>query len=203
MLERLWLEAFQRLADRAAHEVKNPLNGIAVNLEVVRRRAARGGADAASLVPFAETAAEELQRATELVDSLLTLARPARGPVDLWLALQPLVRLRAAIAAADGGVVTAERSSDAALVAAVDGVTVRLALATALEAVSYGGAHVRCTVTRHGDVIEVDLRGSEPVVPLAEPVCATIAAGGVELRYSPDGITLGFPASANDGPHTM
>ena len=45
----LWLAMVQRLMGRAAHDVKDSLNGVAVNLEVIRSRAAR--ADAPALHP--------------------------------------------------------------------------------------------------------------------------------------------------------
>ena len=37
----LWLAVVQRLMGRASHDVKDSLNGVAVNLEVIRSRAAR------------------------------------------------------------------------------------------------------------------------------------------------------------------
>ncbi|HEY9425509.1 MAG TPA: histidine kinase dimerization/phospho-acceptor domain-containing protein, partial [Gemmatimonadaceae bacterium] len=91
----------QSLADRAAHEIRNPLNGLAVNLEVVRSRAARGAGDLASIARFAESASGEMERAAELVQALLELARPLAAPVDLWSALRPMVVLHNAIAVAE------------------------------------------------------------------------------------------------------
>ena len=48
-----------------AHDVRNALNGVAVNLEVARSRAQRG-VDVAGIAPFMETAAEQLELATRL-----------------------------------------------------------------------------------------------------------------------------------------
>lgn|GEM_PF-1204100 len=48
-----------------AHDVRNALNGVAVNLEVARVRVARG-ADAAQVAPFLETAAQQLDAAARL-----------------------------------------------------------------------------------------------------------------------------------------
>ncbi len=47
------------------HDVRNALNGVAVNLEVARSRAARG-ADATQVAPFIETAVQQLDAATRL-----------------------------------------------------------------------------------------------------------------------------------------
>src|SRR6185437_2209000 len=98
--ERLWREALERLAGRAAHEIRNPLNGLTVSVEVLRSRLTRGGVAPQSLQPFAESAAEELRRVTPLLDALLSLARQPRTPVDLWTAVQPVLQLQAAVAAA-------------------------------------------------------------------------------------------------------
>lgn len=48
-----------------AHDVRNALNGVSVNLEVARSRAQRG-VDIAQVAPFLETAAQQLEAATRL-----------------------------------------------------------------------------------------------------------------------------------------
>jgi len=48
-----------------AHDVRNALNGVAVNLEVARSRAERG-ADVRQVAPFIETAVQQLDAATRL-----------------------------------------------------------------------------------------------------------------------------------------
>lgn len=50
---------------KLAHDVRNALNGVAVNLEVARSRVSRG-ADASQVSPFLETAAQQLEAATSL-----------------------------------------------------------------------------------------------------------------------------------------
>ena len=62
----LWLAALQRALDRAAHDVKDALNGVSVNLEVVRSRASRADAAASAVAPFADAAAHQLDRLTAL-----------------------------------------------------------------------------------------------------------------------------------------
>jgi hypothetical protein len=56
-----------RLAElqQLAHDVRNALNGVAVNLEVARSRAQRE-ASIAQVVPFLETAAQQLDAAARL-----------------------------------------------------------------------------------------------------------------------------------------
>ncbi len=100
----LWLGALGRLAGRAAHELKNPLNGLALNLEVVRSRSARAGIEAAALAPVrAALPRVSSSGCIPLVDALLALARPLPNPVDLRAAMPPLLVLYRAIAVAGGG----------------------------------------------------------------------------------------------------
>lgn len=189
--ERLWLQALQRLADDAAHEIRNPLNGLAVNLEVVRSRAERGGADVASVARFATAAAGELQRSTELVDALLMLSRPARAPVDLWMVLQPLVTLHAAIAAAAGGEVVLERPAELVVETEADPVTTRLAVASALDGVAHGTAKVRCTVETRDGAVAVNVLGA-PAEALAGEVRAALERAGIGVELLSDGLRLLF-----------
>lgn len=60
--------------NRLAHDVKNALNGVAVNLEVARTRATRGVSDPAQLVPFLDSAAQQLDTAARLHKQFTDLA---------------------------------------------------------------------------------------------------------------------------------
>ncbi len=70
-----------RLADDLAHEIKNPLHAMVINLELVKRRAQAG--DVARALERADVVAAEVMRLNELIDQLLQLLRPTRqdGPV--------------------------------------------------------------------------------------------------------------------------
>ena len=197
-----WLDALQRLADRAAHEIRNPLNGAFVSLEVVRHRAAAPNADVAAIVPFADTAAGEVEKAVELVGALLALARPAPTPVDLWAVLRALVVLYRAISATDGGSVTVDRPTDVSVETATNGDAARLALASAIEATMAGRGAVHCSVERLGDNLAVRVRGAGGVSAIPEPVQETIVSAGIQLRDDSDGITLLFSALGRDGMDT-
>jgi len=75
-------DVLSRLADDLAHEIKNPLNAIVVNLEVLRIRVANGAGEAAR--ERADVIEHEITRVHALVDQLLQLLRPpktASGPV--------------------------------------------------------------------------------------------------------------------------
>jgi hypothetical protein len=76
----LWAETFQSLANVVAHDFRNALNAVAVNLEVVRSRSARG-AEASAIAPFAATAATNFETAAAAAEALLAFVRPEPGRV--------------------------------------------------------------------------------------------------------------------------
>lgn len=92
-----------RLADDLAHEIKNPLHAMVINLEVLRRRIAAGDPEIA--LERAAVIEHEIDRTHRLVDLLLKLVRPQRptdqhayslaGALDEVL---PLIALRARLA---------------------------------------------------------------------------------------------------------
>ena len=63
-------EAVREILRRAGHELRNALNGVAVNVEVVRSRAERAGS-AKELASFAERASAQVGEASALTDGLL------------------------------------------------------------------------------------------------------------------------------------
>lgn len=83
-----------RLADDLAHEIKNPLHSMVINLELVKRRAQAG--DTVKTLERAEVVVREVTRLNGLIDQLLQLLRPAKqdGPVtDLDTVLEEVVPL--------------------------------------------------------------------------------------------------------------
>jgi signal transduction histidine kinase len=187
----------QRVASRAAHELKNPLNGAMLNVEVVRQRAQRPDTDPALLGPFAEAAATQLARAAELVDALLALARPARAPVDLAMVLEPLVMLYDAIVTPTGGRVTLDPVPADACETAADPELVRCILATALDQTG-GQISVRCRLAEHDRAATVELHGAARDLTLPEPVQTAMTDAGIEYSAMPDGIVIRFPRHARD-----
>ena len=87
-------------ADDLAHEIKNPLHAMVINLELVKRRAGTG--EAGSVVERAEIVETELHRVHELVESLLRIVRPwpdqsVASVERVFATLLPAVRARARI----------------------------------------------------------------------------------------------------------
>lgn len=179
-----WLRALQSLATRVAHEVRNPLNAVAVNLEVVRSRCERETVEPRAVLPFATAAAGELERVSRLIDAVLALARPARN--DLAVLAGPMITVYDALASAEGGSVAMDLSEGATGIdiAADDA---RAALAVTLDEMLGPGVAIRVHIAGDGD--RVAARFSGPPVSPKLPV-------DVRLRAEPTGLTLLFPAQA-------
>jgi signal transduction histidine kinase len=87
-------ELVSRLADDLAHEIKNPLNAIIINLEVLKVRVAK--ADVQGALDRAGVIEHEVRRLHHLVDRMLLLVRPEReetSSVPLDSALDELLPL--------------------------------------------------------------------------------------------------------------
>ena len=79
------MEVLREIVRRSGHETRNALNGVAVNVEVVRSRVARA-TGSADIGDFAERASSQIGVASALNDALLKLVRltlegHARGDV--------------------------------------------------------------------------------------------------------------------------
>jgi hypothetical protein len=189
---RLWLATGQELARRSAHDVKNALNGVAVNLEVVRSRLARPGAAAEAAAGFAATAVEQFERVTEYAEALIALARPARQPTDpaaLLGDLRPFFEL----APAGEGASAPAGLSPGTYFSRCDAQASRLALAAALLAAADRGGPIGCRTEaddRGGVRVRVSTRGGAP--ELAPELADAIADAGIRLDRDTDALTLTF-----------
>ncbi|MGH7720317.1 MAG: histidine kinase dimerization/phospho-acceptor domain-containing protein [Gemmatimonadaceae bacterium] len=197
--EELWLATLQRLAGRISHEIRNPLNGALVNLEVLRGRLAGrgGGADCSALAPFAETAAGEVERTARLVEALLAVARPtAADAVDLMAVLDPLVLLYGALAERAQGRLLVERLDGAPADSSVDALSARLAIATILEAATAEPAAVRCTVEgrKEGEGTALSVACDEGALEVPAAVRRISMQAGIRFEERRNAVSVLFPA---------
>ena len=152
-VEALWLATLQRALGRASHDVKDALNGVAVNLEVVRGRAAKPGAAAAAVAPFADAAAQQLERLTTLIEAVLALGRAERQSADVAVTLRRIATVCGASSSSTDAEVVVEVGDVDSAVTSVAGAAVRLALAAPLLALVHGenqsgrASAVRCVVS--------------------------------------------------------
>jgi signal transduction histidine kinase len=94
------LDLLERLADDLAHEIKNPLHSMVINLEVLKRRVARVAGESEDLQRYFGVLSGELERVNRRIELLLRLSRPGRGAEtttlrDLAEELMELVQLEA------------------------------------------------------------------------------------------------------------
>jgi signal transduction histidine kinase len=93
--------AWQEVARRLAHEIKNPLTPIRMSLETLLAASARGQLDERFKALFSESARavlEEVDRLKRIVDEFshfARLPRPRPAPVDLAQVVQPVMALYA------------------------------------------------------------------------------------------------------------
>jgi signal transduction histidine kinase len=184
-VEGLWLATFQRALGRASHDVKDALNGVSVNLEVVRGRAARADAPAAAVAPFAEAAAQQLERLTTLVEAVLALGRAERQPADVAVTLRRVGAVCGASSSSADAEVVVEMGDVESAVTSVPGDAVRLALAAPLLALVNGGDRtarataVRCVVSEVEGATVVTIAAAGRRAAMPGDVADAVRAAGV------------------------
>lgn len=81
------LTLVERLTDDLAHEIKNPLHSLVINLEVLRRRISRStAAEMDDLLRYVGILSSELDRVSGRVDLMLRMVRPDRSSADFAMA---------------------------------------------------------------------------------------------------------------------
>jgi len=185
----LWGETLQTLANVVAHDLRNALNSVAVNLEVVRGRSARG-AEASAIAPFAATAAASFETAAAAAEALLSFARPEPGRVDVAAVLLRLARLLAV--GGDSRIDITDRSDGRATTSAVADIT-RAAVARSVLAAVGTGERVACEIAVD-DGIFLRVTGATRVPPLPDSeLIAAALEQGIRIASGERSIELRFP----------
>ena len=74
------LDLLERLADDLAHEIKNPLHSMVINLEVLKRRISRAEPDGQNdMLRYVSVVGSELDRVSQRIEMLLRMIRPGRN----------------------------------------------------------------------------------------------------------------------------
>ena len=192
--ERLWLAQLHRLAGGVSHELRNALNGVAVNLEVVRSRSERDGVPARSLSSFAGSASDQLETVIAITEALVSLARPARQPATVGRTADQILAVLRPPLAANGGSVRLEVEGEGSTSVAADVVRalVAAALIAAGDAAGPMAGEIYCRVHPAAGVrLVVTATG---IGPLADDVLRVAADWAVDMRGDGERITLTFPA---------
>ena len=189
----LWIDVFNRVCGRTAHELKGALNGVSVNLEVVRSRAARPDTPASAVSAYAGAAASQLDTVIALSEALLALGRPAREPVDIGLAVRHLATLLAPAARGDGRRLEVDASVSGLGQSSAGGLAARAAIGACLLAAIDASLHVRCSV-RDDMSLQITSCDSAPIEAGPGVVVAAGQAGiRVEQSNARTSISITFP----------
>ena len=186
----LWLGAFQTLANRIAHDLRNTLNAVAVNVEVVRGRSARG-AEASAIAPFAATAAAQYEAASAAAEALLGFARPQSGDADVAEVVGQLRRL-IGVRGTDAMAVTDSTRGAGRTRAPAD--FVRAVVARSVLAALDVGDNIACETTVDGDIFLRVTAASHVPSPDSELVAV---ASAYDVRFASQGnvLEVRFPAA--------
>ena len=196
-VEALWLDTLGVLCDRAAHEVKGALNGVMVNVEVVRSRSTKPDVTGASLHQYAQSASGQLDAVIALTEAMLALARPPRRPLSVAQAVRNVETLVGAAARADDKRVEMQGMVDAIGSTSADADVARLVIGAAFIAAVDASSDVVCSATPGTDaaVLCWECRGSEaggaPSIDLA--VLSLATSEGIEIQRDGPRLSITFP----------
>jgi signal transduction histidine kinase len=204
-VERRWLAALQQLTSGVAHELRNALNGVAVNLEVVRSRAGREGLPASALGSFAGSASDQLEQVIGMTDALMALARPGQDPATVGrIADQVAALVRPALAASGGALdlvvegegTTRVPAGAVRLFIAVTMIAAVNASRAAGDGSADGTASLACRVQAGGkEGVELRVEGAFTKTPSFDTGLTSLAEEyGVGVQPTERSITLTFPA---------
>ncbi|MDQ6633721.1 MAG: hypothetical protein M3Z10_03075 [Gemmatimonadota bacterium] len=191
----LWLATLQRALARASHDVKDALNGVSVNVEVIRSRAARPDTSASAVAQFAEAAGQQLERLTTLIEAVLALGRAEREPVDVAVTLRRIATLCGASASSADAPVEVRDDGVESTLTRVRGDAVRLAItAPLLDAVTGSdrmqpASAVVCTITEQEDDVVVSIHAAKRRVAMPDAVAEVLRAAGVRWTEGQQGNT--------------
>jgi hypothetical protein len=195
--DELWLGVFQRLCDATAHQFKGALNGVAVNLEVVRSRAGRSETDAVEIRPFAEAAAAELESVIQSAEAMLALARTPRGQADVARITRDVAVLASRSAPAEEGKrLTVDKGVERLGTTSAPASAARLAIAAVLMAALEVSKDVVCSAAGEGGAVAIRVACGErdgSSFALSDEVVSTAYSAGVHLDISESGATITFP----------
>ena len=196
--DELWLGVFQRLCDATAHQFKGALNGVAVNLEVVRSRSTKADAQTSAVRPFAEAAAAELESVIQSAEAMLSLARSPRGATDIARIARDVAALasRRSAAGEAGTRLTVEKGVERLGTTSVPASAARLAIAAVLMAAAEVSDDVVCGAAEGGGGPSMRISYAErdgSRFALSDEVVSAAHSAGVHLDISESGATITFP----------
>jgi len=161
------LAAISRISGGVAHEIKNPLNAIALRLDLLRAHAEGLDGD---IIPEIDVLSKEVRRLDRVVKTFLDFSRPLEvrfADVDLGALVGEVANLMTPQAKLGGVEMHFEAPAEPAMIrgdADLLKQTLLNLVTNALEVMKNGG-HLRLKVERAGDTIVVEVADDGPGIP--------------------------------------
>lgn len=161
------LAAISRISGGVAHEIKNPLNAIALRLDLLR---AHAEAQDGEMIPEIDVLSKEVRRLDRVVKTFLDFSRPLEvrfADVDLGALAGEVANLMTPQARLAGVEMHFEAPAEPALMrgdADLLKQTILNLVTNALEVMKNGG-HLRLKVERVGDTIVAEVADDGPGIP--------------------------------------
>lgn len=191
-LDELWLRCQQRLVAHVAHDVKGALNGVSVNVEVVRGRAGRPETPVADILRYADAASVQLGVVIKMATALLSIGRGVRRPAEVSAIARQLVSLLEDTLTSDGAKLELVIDGGLSGATAAPPSAVLLALGEALLSVVVQKRDVAVRVKATASPT-VEIR-SEASVEILPDVGRALADAGIKVKTDGHGISMVFPA---------
>ena len=190
-VDALWLATLQKLAAHVAHDLKGALNGVSVNLEVVRSRSERESSTGADVHRFAANAADQMAIVIRATTALLSLARGTRGPVEVSMVAKQVANLLDDMSSASGGRVQVMIEGGMSAETAAPLNAVRLAVTECLMPAVAGDKPV---TVRVAGLPSPRIQISPAAAPgLSPEVEAALSAAEIQIGTDGHGISISLP----------
>ena len=196
LIAALWGQAWEDVLGGARHEVRDSLNGLAVNIEVMRSRLAAGKTDHKSLAPFAEASHQQLQNVIARMQAVFYMGqlRNAPGPGDVARTVEQFAALLVPAAKSKGMTLEIEGYDQTALTSARP-VAVGVALAAGFKALLKEGGVARCVLESGPETVVRFSHESADVGDLDPAVASALGKEDVRVRRSGKDLHIAFPGN--------
>lgn len=160
------LDLLSRLADDLAHEVKNPLHAMVVNLALLERRVTTGDTD--GCLERVGVLEDEVARLHTVFEALFQLLRPdVEGPIpreldDAVRELLPVLEIQAKLARVEVGYEAAEAGAPILISRSALRHAVLNLAANALEAMRSTGGRLTLRASRTGHEVQLRISDTGP-----------------------------------------
>lgn len=191
----LWLGVLQRICARASHEIRGALNGVSVNLEVVRSRAEKADVPASSVARYATVAADQLGAVMTMTEAVLVLSRPAADRIEIATVTRQIHSLLGPAARADQRRLELEEPFDLLGATMLPGHAARLAIGAALLSGIEQSTSVVCRADTDAQPQIVVESGDGAAITMDGAVVSAVGQHGIAIRPRPRGLAISFPHS--------